>query len=61
MEKALAMVCRVCPFCILRRMFPESRYGRFMRRAEQDCPCCRAYDELYAKPGASEPHDVQGA
>ena len=53
MKKALAMVCRVCPFCILRRMFPESRYGRFMRRAEQDCPCCRAYDELYAKPGAS--------
>ncbi len=61
MKKAMALVCRVCPFCILRRMFPESRYGRFMRRAEQDCPFCRAYDELYGTPPASGPHDVTGA
>lgn len=47
MKKALAQVCRVCPACILRRKFPDSTYGRLMRRIERTCPFCRAYDELY--------------
>ncbi|MCP4641143.1 MAG: hypothetical protein GY851_11950 [bacterium] len=43
----LATVCRFCPACILRRKFPESAYGRFMRRIEKGCPFCKAYDELH--------------
>ena len=45
MKKALAQVCRVCPACILRRKFPDSSYGRLMRRIERTCPFCR-YDAL---------------
>jgi hypothetical protein len=53
MQRILAQVCRVCPACILRRMIPDSFYGRFMRHIERGCPFCRAYDKLYG-PDTSE-------
>lgn len=55
MKKILARICRFCPVCILRRRFPESRYGRFTRRIERACPFCRAYDELYGPKPAPWP------
>jgi len=44
MERFLAAICRICPFCIARRRWPDSAYGRFMRQIEANCPFCRAYD-----------------
>ena len=58
MKKMLALVCRVCPVCILRRRFPESGYGRFTRRIERACPFCRAYDELHGVGTAQAPHNA---
>lgn len=52
MTRLLAVVCSCCPFCITRRQWPESAYGRFMRHIERACPFCRAYDRLHpADPG----------
>jgi len=48
MDKFLAAICRICPFCIARRKWPDSAYGRFMKKAEAVCPFCRAYDRLMA-------------
>lgn len=47
MQNLLAKVCRICPFCIARRKWPGSRYGRFMAVIERYCPFCRAYDRLH--------------
>jgi len=49
MTRFLAMVCRLCPFCIARRKWPKSPYGRFMAKIESGCPFCRAYDRLEAQ------------
>jgi hypothetical protein len=46
MQRVLATICSICPFCIARRRWPDSAYGRFMRRIEAICPFCRAYDRL---------------
>ncbi|NCC49920.1 MAG: hypothetical protein EOM20_01765 [Spartobacteria bacterium] len=45
--KVLAFLCKVCPFCIAARAFPDSAYAKAMRKAEAECPACRAYDALY--------------
>jgi hypothetical protein len=44
----LALFCACCPFCIARRAWPNSAYGRFMAQAERNCPCCRAYHRVHA-------------
>ena len=46
MERFLAAICRICPFCMARRKWPDSPYGRFMRKIEAACPFCRAYDRM---------------
>jgi hypothetical protein len=47
MKKILAAICGLCPFCIARRKWPDSFYGRFMVKIEKHCPFCKAYDELH--------------
>jgi hypothetical protein len=49
MERVLAVVCRCCPLCIVRRWKPRSLYGRIMARVERGCPFCRAYDRRQAR------------
>jgi hypothetical protein len=46
MQRFLAALCSICPFCIARRKWPESGYGRMMKKVEAFCPFCRAYDRL---------------
>ncbi len=46
-SKVLAGVCTCCPFCIARRRWPDSLYGRIMAIVEKGCPFCRAYDRLH--------------
>jgi rubrerythrin len=47
-KRLLAFLCRICPFCILARRFPDSAYARSLREAEEACPACRAYRDLHA-------------
>jgi len=49
LTRLMAVVCVICPFCIARRAWPDSGYGRWMDRVEQWCPFCRAYTRLYGK------------
>lgn len=51
-KKILAVVCMICPFCILRRMFPASGYAKFMEKIEKACPFCIAYKQ--GKKGGKE-------
>ncbi|RJP30185.1 MAG: hypothetical protein C4527_10240 [Candidatus Omnitrophota bacterium] len=54
----LAKICQCCPFCIARRKWPNSRYGKFMSNYKKYCPFCKAYDQLHspsAKTGDTEP------
>ncbi len=46
--RLFAAVCSCCVFCIGRRMFPDSAYGRMMKQVEKNCPFCRAYDRVHA-------------
>lgn len=48
MKRILASVCSCCPFCIARRAWPTSWYGKFMAAIERYCPFCKAYDEIHA-------------
>ncbi len=47
MQTLLAKICQICPLCIARRKWPESTYGRVMKKVEKHCPFCKAYDRLY--------------
>ena len=47
-QRFLAGICKICPFCIAGRRWPDSKFGRFLREAEQNCPACRAYNRLQA-------------
>lgn len=49
MDRMLAMVCAVCPLCIVARRVPDSAWARLMRRLERGCPFCRAYRRCHAK------------
>lgn len=44
--KFLALLCRVCPFCLIARRFPRSAYARALARVERACPACKAYAEV---------------
>lgn len=46
-NRFLAYICKLCPFCIAARMFPRSKYAAFMKKAEADCPACKAYRDVY--------------
>ena len=60
--KLLAACCSACPFCILRRRWPRSAYGRFMGRIERCCPFCKAYDRLHeTAPGVRPAEGPPGA
>lgn len=51
----LALVCTICPFCILARALPKSRYARFMQQVEAHCIACRAYARMKGWPSAMGP------
>ncbi|MEW5819584.1 MAG: hypothetical protein AB1782_05285 [Cyanobacteriota bacterium] len=48
-KKLLAFLCKICPFCIVARKFPETGFAKKLAEAEQDCPACKAYKEVYTK------------
>ena len=50
--KTLALLCKLCPFCNVARMFPGSKFAKAMVEAEKNCPACKAYRELYGWPQA---------
>jgi hypothetical protein len=46
--KALASVCKACPFCIVARRIPNSAYAKTLKKIEKNCPFCKAYARLKA-------------
>jgi rubrerythrin len=48
-KRFLAFLCRVCPACNVARRFPDSNFAKGLAKAEQNCPACRAYKEIYGK------------
>ncbi len=49
MMRVLAFFCRICPFCICARQWPESRFAGFLKKVEGSCPACRAYAQVNGK------------
>ena len=43
MVRVLAFLCRICPFCICARQWPESGFAKVLARIEKLCPACIAY------------------
>ena len=46
--KILAAFCKVCPFCIAARQWPDSAYAKKLKAIEKNCPFCNAYSKLKA-------------
>ena len=42
-DKLLALICRICPLCIVSRLIPDSSFSKIIRLYEKFCPFCRAY------------------
>ncbi|HOX36355.1 MAG TPA: hypothetical protein PL033_00080 [Candidatus Brocadiia bacterium] len=55
MKKLLALFCRICPFCVLARRYPDSSLAAKLREAEKNCPACKAYAQVYGRPAHSSP------
>lgn len=47
--RILATLCKCCPFCIVARRRPDSRFARTLREIEQNCPACRAYRRVHGR------------
>lgn len=55
--RLLALFCRICPFCIVARVWPSSAYAKNLANIERACPACRAYAKLNAlSKGGSDEH-----
>ena len=52
--RLLSGVCVGCPFCIARRAWPKSWYGRTWGKLGRICPFCRAYDRQRARTQPAE-------
>lgn len=47
--KVFALIGSLCPFCMIARKFPESKYAGAMRSLGKICPFCIAYEKLKKK------------
>ena len=43
--RIMALLCRICPYCIIARRWPESAYARKFRKIQDRCPFCRSYEK----------------
>lgn len=41
--KLFALLCHVCPLCIIARAFPDSKFAKGMKEFGKICPFCIAY------------------
>jgi len=58
--KLLAVCCRICPFCIAARKWPDSALAKKLRQAEKSCPACKAYAQVYKRPAHGTPTGGSG-
>ena len=45
--KIKALICRICPLCIVARIRPDGGFARKLAEAEENCPFCRAYRQMH--------------
>ena len=41
--RLLALVCKICPCCLIARHWPDSTLAKRFRKVQYLCPFCRAY------------------
>jgi len=46
--KLFALLCYICPFCIIARALPDSKFAKGMKRFGKFCPFCIAYAKVKA-------------
>ena len=56
--RVLAFVCQACPFCIVARRYPKSRFALVMGKLEKVCPFCWAYRELKSESSRKDHYGV---
>jgi|GEM_PF-903037 len=57
--RLMALGCRICPFCIAARTWPNSSFAKKMHALEKVCPWCKAYGRLHgADPDAEAPTEA---
>ena len=44
--RVMALICRICPCCIVARRWPESGYAIKFRKVQHRCPFCRSYQKI---------------
>ncbi|MBU0567510.1 hypothetical protein KJ693_02065 [bacterium] len=49
LKKVLAFASLICPVCNIARIFPGSKFARMMQQREENCPACKAYQEVFCK------------
>ena len=50
LDRILAKVCELCPFCLHARYHQEGMVFDFVKRIESDiCPFCKAYERVHGK------------
>lgn len=59
MTRILAFLCKVCPFCICARRWPETRFAGWLAEKEKLCPACRAYEKVTGKGQGGEGTNVK--
>ena len=59
----MALVCRVCPCCIVARRWPNSAFARKFKKVQHVCPFCRAHEKvkilIQAEEEPDEPVPIQ--
>ena len=44
--RILAFFCAMCPFCVVVRCWPDSRFAKWWKKVQQRCLFCHAYRKV---------------
>jgi len=44
--RLMAGLCRICPCCVIARLWPDSRFAKAFESVRHHCPFCRAYENV---------------
>ena len=44
--RLMALVCRICPCCMITRRWPNSGFAKKSSKVQHHCPFCRSYQKV---------------
>lgn len=47
--KLFALICYICPLCVIARVFPDSKFAKGVKEFGKICPFCIAHVKLKQK------------